>query len=105
MNNVDPVTGNNDRKYHGSTNRVSRTIMLLSFKDESLDQQTNLPKDTFTHSMIVPNVCNAIFIIKLLFTFLMSFLGSPPFLILRPNRLLHLILYTKFSILIFFRNK
>jgi hypothetical protein len=64
MNNVDHVTGNNDWIYQGSTNRVSRTIMLLSFKDESLDQQTNLPKDTFNHIMIVPNVYNEIFIFK-----------------------------------------
>jgi hypothetical protein len=63
-NNVDPLTGNNDWKYHGSTNRVSRTIMLLTFKDESLDQQTNLPTDTFTHSMRVPNVSNGIFLFK-----------------------------------------
>ncbi len=58
MNNVDSVTGNNEWIYHGTTNRVSKNILLLGFKDESLDQQTNLPKNTFTHSMIVPNVCN-----------------------------------------------
>lgn len=52
---VDPVTGDNDWQYHGS-NRIQRTLMLLSYKDESLDQQFNLPSDTFTHSLRMDNV-------------------------------------------------
>jgi hypothetical protein len=47
---ADPLTGNNDWRYHGA-NRISKTTFLLSFKDENIEQQGALPSDVFTHSM------------------------------------------------------
>ena len=54
-NNADPVTGNGDWRYHGSSQRFSRVAMLLDFKNESLNEQFKplVPSETYTHSLIV----------------------------------------------------
>ena len=55
-NNEDPITGNGDWKYHGTSQRFVRVTMLLSFKDETLTEQNVLPTNLMTHSMRVNNV-------------------------------------------------
>ena len=54
-NNDDPLTGNNDWKYHGS-NRFIKVLMLLNFKNETVDKQTTLPSDVYTYTFRMNNV-------------------------------------------------
>jgi hypothetical protein len=54
-NDADPVTGKDDWDYHGK-NRLSRVILLLSFKNDTIDNQGILPNDTFTYSYRMNNV-------------------------------------------------
>jgi hypothetical protein len=55
-NNEDPITGNGDWKYHGTSQRFIRVTMLLSFKDETLAEQNLLPSNLMTHTMRAKNV-------------------------------------------------
>ncbi len=58
-NNEDPITGNNDWKYHGTNQRLQRVTMILNYKSESLQDQINsIPGDTIKHEIRVNNVRN-----------------------------------------------
>ena len=59
-NNEDPVTGNNDWKYHGTEQRLQRVTMWLNYKSESLQDQINSVPDTIKHEMRVNNVSKTI---------------------------------------------
>ncbi len=56
-NDEDPMTGKNDWKYHGTTQRLQRVTMILNYKSESLQDQINsIPGDTIKHEIRVNNV-------------------------------------------------
>ena len=55
-NNVDPITGNNDWLYHGIGNRSTQVTVLMSYKEQSIEEQETLPVDTFTFDIRMPNV-------------------------------------------------
>jgi hypothetical protein len=57
-NNEDPVTGNNDWKYHGTKQRSQRATMLLNFKstDKQNDDLSSL--EIMTQDFRVDNVKN-----------------------------------------------
>ena len=58
-NNADPLTGDGDWRYHGRTQRFTRVTMLLSFKNETIEEQNSLPENLITQTMRTNNVtCN-----------------------------------------------
>ena len=71
-NDADPVTGNNDWKYHGP-NRRSKVEFLLLFKEETLSEIDAEVADAITYDLRIPNVIyllifNKLFIFKITFS-------------------------------------
>ena len=55
-NSADPLTGTNDWIYHGASNRFPKTTLLLSYKDEDIEEQGILPPDVFAAPLRFSNV-------------------------------------------------
>jgi hypothetical protein len=61
-NNEDPITGNNDWKYHGTKQRSQRVTNLRNYKAESIKDQV-LPSGTVNSEIRMNNVGFLIFIL------------------------------------------
>jgi hypothetical protein len=67
-NDADPLTGNNDWKYHGLNNRAPKPTLLLTFKNETVEQQSLLSDDMQPFIMLFKNV-NSLDYSKFLFIY------------------------------------
>ena len=55
-NNEDPITGNNDWKYHGTKQRSQRATMILNFKSPAIQNDDLSPLEIMTQDFRVDNV-------------------------------------------------
>jgi hypothetical protein len=54
-NDNDPATGKNDWESHGP-NKLTKSLILRNYKSGSIDEQSILPSDTYTHTFRVKDV-------------------------------------------------
>ena len=55
FNNEDPSCSTLDWKFHGD-NRYTKSILLLNYRDDDIESQSQLPQETFKIEMRMRNV-------------------------------------------------